>query len=267
MPTTTPKRRVIPDARLATLAAGAPFVIAAEQRRAAEWRALIDAEWSGPLMTLTAGAYFIATAGAPIEPTDDALEAGAMLLRVMILANKLTVFGRRGGVGEMATIPLVTFADATQGSVFYAQEPPRVRPRLVWATTLNDGPDVIATRDNVLWGDLSVMKADLIAALAPEPVAADEQPAIEADHVAPQAGEQPIMLNRARLDDYARTLPRKSRAAIEYILDKWPNARPPMNLSRLIFELMKNGGVEDITDETLSKHLNAIYGERGYFSY
>lgn len=77
--------------------------------------------------------------------------------------------------------------------------------------------------------------------------------------------EQRAILSHAQLDAYARKLPRKSQAAIEYILDKWPNSRPPINLTRLKFELKQNGGVEDITDETLSKHLDAIYGERGYF--
>ncbi|CAJ0860363.1 hypothetical protein AMST5_01295 [freshwater sediment metagenome] len=102
---TTPKPRAIPDARLATLAAAAPLIIAAEQRRAAEWRALIEAEWSGPLMKLTAGAYFITTGGAPIDPEDDALEVGAARLLALVLAGLLELFGRRGGIGEMVAIP------------------------------------------------------------------------------------------------------------------------------------------------------------------
>jgi hypothetical protein len=263
MPPTTPKPRAIPDARLATLAAAAPLIIAAEQRCAAEWRALIEAEWSGPLMTLTAGAYFIATAGAPINPEEDVLEAGAMRLLDLILTGGLTVFARRGGIGEMVEIPFVTLADATQGSVFFAELPPGARPRLVWAMDPDDGPDVIATRDGVLWGDLSVMKADLIAAMEPESVAPPA--AIEPEPVAPPTGEQPLMLNRAKIEAYVKNLQRKSHAAIEYILDKWPNGRPPMSLTKLRFELKQYGGVEDITEETLGKHLDNIYGERGYF--
>lgn len=140
---------------------------ALDEAIAAEWRNLLEVEWSRPFVALTAAAYFIASNGKPIDSEDKALEEAAMEIIARLQDGKLQAFGKRGDDDAFQPISRDEISSATlDGSPFFDPSPLDASLHLSWAVLPGGDDDRIEGRSAVRWQTVSIRRADLAGLLS-----------------------------------------------------------------------------------------------------
>lgn len=138
-----------------------------DEANAAEWRDMLLREWSRQFVSLTSATYYLASSGAPVEPTDGALERAAAEIVRRLQDGNLQAYGKRAYYDALQAISLDEISSATlDGSTFLDSPPLDAALHLSWAIIPGGDDDRIESRSAVRWGAVSIRRPDLAGLLS-----------------------------------------------------------------------------------------------------